>query len=239
MANEKQKNTNDELLLGRRRLLGAGLVGLGVAAVGVASPLFAGTASAATKRASKRSIVHAPDQTAGEELQATADLLAADTVPGDIAWSGPQGWWAWCSKCQGLFFADNETRGVCPAGGTHGDETSYFYGLIYDVDSSISNYPQPNWGWCNKCQGGFYAGHSGSVCPAGGSHNNAGFNYSLYYRVANNPSDGIQAGWAWCNKCQGSFFTGHSHGVCPAGGSHNNAGYNYDMMFAVSYDITF
>ena len=37
--------------------------------------------------------------------------------------------WRWCNKCQGLFFAGN-SRGVCPAGGTHNSGGSGNYGLL-------------------------------------------------------------------------------------------------------------
>lgn len=32
---------------------------------------------------------------------------------------GTQSNWAWCDKCQGLFYGPNEKVSVCPAGGTH------------------------------------------------------------------------------------------------------------------------
>ena len=39
---------------------------------------------------------------------------------------------------------------------------------------------QPNWRWCHKCQGLFFAGNPGPVCAAGGAHENVGSgNYSL------------------------------------------------------------
>lgn len=38
--------------------------------------------------------------------------------------------WRWCPKCQGLFFAGNPTKGVCPAGGEHSLEGSGNYRLL-------------------------------------------------------------------------------------------------------------
>ena len=33
---------------------------------------------------------------------------------------------------------------------------------------------QDNWRWCHKCQGMYFAGLPGPVCPAGGPHENVG-----------------------------------------------------------------
>lgn len=38
--------------------------------------------------------------------------------------------WRWCNKCQGMFFAGNPTKGVCPAGGEHSLEGSGNYRLL-------------------------------------------------------------------------------------------------------------
>jgi hypothetical protein len=80
---------------------------------------------------------------------------------------------------------------------------------------------QPNWRWCSKCQGLFYAGLSGSVCPAGGSGHSsvASGNYSLHVTTAD-----TQENWRWCYKCQGIFYAGNSGSVCPAGGAHVKTG---------------
>ena len=81
---------------------------------------------------------------------------------------------------------------------------------------------QANWRWCRKCDGMFFGGNPGSVCPAGGSHDaSASGNYSL---VHNTPSARGQANWRWCSKCQGLFFGGNSGSRCPAGGAHTAAG---------------
>ena len=48
--------------------------------------------------------------------------LNAESAPPGIsgpplffAFSGQQGGWRWCHKCQGMFFAENPSQGVCPA----------------------------------------------------------------------------------------------------------------------------
>jgi hypothetical protein len=46
---------------------------------------------------------------------------------------------------------------------------------------------QHNWRFCRKCQGLFFAGHSKGVCPAGGSHDDAG---SGDYVLNQNPRPG-------------------------------------------------
>jgi hypothetical protein len=93
---------------------------------------------------------------------------------------------------------------------------------------------QTDWRWCHKCQGLFFGGNPGSVCPAGGSHDSAGSgNYTL---VVNSPREEgprsvSQSDWRWCHKCQGLFFGDNPGSVCPAGGSHDSAGSgNYSLV---------
>ena len=97
---------------------------------------------------------------------------------------------------------------------------------------------QPNWAWCNKCQGLFYDPTvASSLCPAGGTHTPAvqsqSGNYSLPHGV---PADGTrQSDWRWCNKCQGLFFRGAvAASRCPAGGTHAPASQsgsgNYSLL---------
>jgi LysM domain len=83
---------------------------------------------------------------------------------------------------------------------------------------------QPNWRWCNKCQGLFFGGHlAESDCPAGGRHadpaQSRSGNYSLPHNAPTSPDR--QEGWRWCNKCQGLYFgPGVAGSSCPAGGTH-------------------
>jgi Peptidase family M23 len=128
--------------------------------------------------------------------------------------------WRWCQKCQGLFFGGTPGLGTaggkCPAGGAHAAIQSGNYILV--VDSAAPG--QPDWRWCNRCQGLWFAGHPVSKCPAGGSHSQTGSgNYTIVdLAVANPPSAPGQADWRWCNKCQGLFFGGNAASACPAGG---------------------
>jgi hypothetical protein len=87
-------------------------------------------------------------------------------------YSGQQGGWRWCHKCQGLFFAGNPSQGVCPAGQSHDSSQSAHYAIVWD--DGVSHVGQTNWRWCHKCQGFFFAGNpSKGVCPAGQSHDSS------------------------------------------------------------------
>jgi len=100
--------------------------------------------------------------------------------------------WRWCNKCQGLFFGGGVGGSRCPAGGTHAAPSqsgSGNYSLPHNVPNGYA-FPadvpgppsalQPDWRWCHKCQGLYFAGNPGAVCPAGGPHENVGSgNYSL------------------------------------------------------------
>jgi hypothetical protein len=120
-----------------------------------------------------------------------------------------QGNWAWCSKCQGLYYP-NSASSICPNGyGRHGQAKSYEYFVYHNV--SGNDYWQVNWAWCDLCAGLFYGDGkttSGS-CPglAGyGPHQNSGYNYALGHNGAAAPIGyGSQYGWLWCSQCQGVF----------------------------------
>ncbi len=134
--------------------------------------------------------------------------------------------WAWCQRCQGLYFTGNATQGSCPAGGEHDGSASGHYLLAQAADPSEHPHGQPQWSWCTKCQGLAYGpGFGSSRCPAGGTHDGAGSgNYTVDFAADDSPAD-AQPGWSWCHACQGLFFGGGgSGGVCPAGGPHDNAG---------------
>jgi hypothetical protein len=83
---------------------------------------------------------------------------------------------------------------------------------------------QPNWRWCNKCQGLFFGGAlTESDCPAGGAHADPAQSRSGDYSLPHNapPSPTRQDQWRWCNKCQGLYFgPGVGDSVCPVGSTH-------------------
>jgi hypothetical protein len=167
--------------------------------------------------------------------------LVADTTytVADTSYT-EQGGWAWCSKCQGSFYAYNATTGVCPAGGKHGESESYFYVMLYNPTGSMTD-AQENWNWCGKCQGMFYGPEqSASVCPAGGNHDGSGsYNYVLLY--GGYWGSQFQEDWAYCDKCRGLFYgSNQSSSVCPAGGQHSLSDtYNYSILVGsgmISFD---
>jgi hypothetical protein len=196
------------------------LVSSGAAAVGLTSTSLVGIAQAASASVS-------PAQPAQP-----ASLTAPDT-PAPVQWG-----WAWCSKCQGMFWASGNSHGVCPAGGSHGHLLSSDYGLRYNA-VVISGY-QDNWWWCNKCSGLFFgAGELFSykgACPAGGQHySNTSSDYVVYLGAGSYSS--WQIGWRWCNQCQGMWWANRSAhgGICPFGGgmfSHTDSGSGaYQIQF--------
>lgn len=97
--------------------------------------------------------------------------------------------------------------------------------------------PQPNWRWCDNCQGLFYGpGQPTSSCPAGGTHTAAEVsrsgNYSLAHDLPTPP--GYQDNWSWCNKCQGLYWgLGVHESSCPAGDRHaapaDSGSWNYSL----------
>lgn len=135
--------------------------------------------------------------------------------------------WRWCNRCEGLFFAHAERRGVCPhpVGGPHVIGGGDYY-LPLDEPQYTG---QPNWRWCCKCEGLFFFGHQNhGVCPADHQqHAIGGGNYTL---VLKNPTVAGQQEWRWCNKCEGLFYGGDGRqGHCPAGGTHLVGGGNYTL----------
>lgn len=227
MADQEPKATSG---LGRRALLRNGLMTcFGAAVASIASPAFSSTAQAASLRTS----------TPAAPSRINSGLVADTTYTvADVTYD-EQGGWAWCSKCQGSFYAYNATTGVCPAGGKHGESESYFYVMFYNASGSISD-TQPDWNWCSKCQGMFYEPQkSNSVCPAGGHHGgSASENYVLFY--GGDWGDHFQENWAYCDKCRGLFYASNqSSSVCPDGGNHSDSdSVNYDI-FVGSGIITF
>ena len=105
-----------------------------------------------------------------------------------------QNGWAFCSKCQGLFYSRNSSNGVCPEGGAHDPGQSGAYSLDFSLAGSplaveaakrasalgqakqeaallakaAAAAGQSDWKWCKRCQGLFYAGNGldETLCPA-------------------------------------------------------------------------
>jgi len=127
--------------------------------------------------------------------------------------------WRWCYLCQGLFYSGNPTPGVCPSNGTAGHSIQTFpffvdWNFAVLFGDNIGG-AQAGWRWCRKCQGFFFGGNPGSVCPAGQAHDGSeSGHYALQF---GDSVPGTQGHWRWCRKCQGLFNAGNvSQGVCPA-----------------------
>jgi hypothetical protein len=179
---------------------------------------------------------------AGTMSVAHAGSAKADTTPTQKAATTPtQGNWAWCSKCQGLYWVHtNSINNVCPYKddfGKHGQAKSSEYWVYYDT--SGNTYYQDGWAWCGACAGLFWANGAKTAgsCPdldGYGQHVNSGTNYTLGHSGAA-PGSG-QYGWSYCSQCNGIFYANGKAraGVCPLDGSvyvHNGTkSYDYVML---------
>lgn len=101
--------------------------------------------------------------------------------------------------------------------------------------SAMSNnvegdYRQDHWRYCVKCGALYFAGATGSVCPAGGEHVYAGGgNYTL---AVDGASPKGQTNWRFCAKCKSLFFAGSKNSRCPKG-----PGLTHDTSGSGSYAI--
>jgi hypothetical protein len=92
--------------------------------------------------------------------------------------------WRWCSKCGGLFYNGNETKGTCTDGKEHdGGGVSGNYVLRVGSEAGEKNV-QGGWRRCKKCEGLFYgAATQPTVCPAGQAHDADTAEYLLGHTV--------------------------------------------------------
>jgi hypothetical protein len=95
-----------------------------------------------------------------------------------------------------------------------------------------SNAPgQKGWRLCSRCQGLFFGGNAGSVCPsAAGGHVAASGDYVLLPYKLNAPG---QSGWKWCGKCQELYFSRTAGSTCPSGGQHATPGAGHYALLCV------
>jgi hypothetical protein len=186
--------------LSRRALLRNGLLASGVTATGLASPLLTGVARADTYTWQFNwtwcydcQVLYYGTNQAQSVCPAGGTHTGYGTTSGDYGLqmdyspvtSNPQQKWRWCSQCQGLFYGPNQGESYCPAAGpgnlsTHNGASSGNYALHMNYSNSGF---QPNWVWCNKCQGLWYTqGPDNNVCPKDRyPHTDAGSGaYSVY-----------------------------------------------------------
>lgn len=153
--------------------------------------------------------------------------------------------WRHCRKCEGMFFAGNPTRGVCPLDQGEHDMTGSSDYVLANASTDFFAQSQANWRWCQKCQGLFFAGNpTHGVCPADNRPHDAAIGGE--YRLARDmPSNfPYQPMWYWCGKCQALFFSasGRLSGRCPMDGRQHDgsSSSNYTLMFNESHvEVTF
>lgn len=115
----------------------------------------------------------------------------------------------------------------------HSFSQETWYGFFLDTDYKKKVPPtlcgEPNWRWCNRCDGLFFNGDGNDKgrCPAGGGHTAGGVrNYVLPINAGNGEGD-----WKWCKLCQGLFWAGPgTSNKCPRGGSHDKFDKNVYFM---------
>ena len=86
--------------------------------------------------------------------------------------------WRWCERCDGLWFAGNNSAGFCPrdrvdeSGNASGHVSSGRGDYVLPLGNQGACKGQGDWRWCRKCQGLWFAGNlhaDGSpnlgVCP--------------------------------------------------------------------------
>ena len=120
-------------------------------------------------------------------------------------------------QCNGLFYTQNSSKGVCSSGRRiHDSEGSGRY-VVHLNASPIAG--QPGWRWCAR-----YRECSSSEVVASASARReeptAPTEAADYILIGSDRGKG-QNLWRWCSLCQGLFFNGNGLGLCPSGGEHS------------------
>ncbi|GAA1505369.1 hypothetical protein GCM10009677_42130 [Sphaerisporangium rubeum] len=102
-------------------------------------------------------------------------------------------------------------------------------------------YTMDGWRFCVKCFELFPTTNTTyykSVCPAGGSHQAAGWTFRLTYNVSVAGGDGedahTQGNWRLCWKCAAVFWAPGSSKPCAGGGGHD---YVSTAQFLLPFNI--
>jgi hypothetical protein len=159
---------------------------------------------------------------------AGAVTLGAMSIPlASAARAGTyQSAWAWCTRCNAIFWASNEfvNTGACP--GNDGDPHDYgsnptTYAAMYGFSTSgnpadtSSSGQQAGWAWCSACSMlGWKA--NGGCCEANSkyadhllyspaAHSYGDTNYAIPFGVANS---NYQPGWVYCSDCAVLYWGG-------------------------------
>jgi len=107
-------------------------------------------------------------------------IYSLDDITDGLLHDHAQAEWAWCNRCQGLFYGPNIGSSACPAGGPHVTVGGNDY-LVDFVGADTPAGQQQGWSWCCKCQGMFYSSNPAGPCPAGDTHDNTG---SMPYAIS-------------------------------------------------------
>jgi hypothetical protein len=137
--------------------------------------------------------------------------------------------WRFCQKCCSMFYAGNESQGVCPANGQHAAQ-----GVTFALPFGVPDSPtaQQSWRFCQNCEALFYDGYpTKGVCKAtGAGHVAQGLEFILPHDVP--VTTNTQSLWRFCQKCAVMFYSGYpSQGVCAAGDAHLAQGFDFVLLY--------
>lgn len=137
--------------------------------------------------------------------------------------------WRFCNRCHGLWWADGGA-GPCfddrlhpPHPGNfdtrgHNAAVSWNFELVSSDESSTG---QPNWKFCNKCKGLWWAGDGMGKCPGGDGHDGARSWNFILAPVGSGVTG--QDNWRYCNKCHALWWAGNGRGACIDNHGHDDA----------------
>ncbi|MGJ4786906.1 hypothetical protein [Leptospira koniambonensis] len=170
----------------------------------------------------------------------THSVSAQDVISGMSAQSN----WAWCHKCNGLFYRGaDQPNSICPRDNKPHEAIlsgNYVIPYLSNGQPTPSGY-QDHWHWCRNCQAIWYdSPGSPNVCPNGGTHNATG-SASYVLGVTSTSPNSQQDGWRWCNQCGALHYGPYvSQSMCPAThGNHSTSGSgNYYVDFQPNQMIT-
>jgi hypothetical protein len=199
----------------RRVLLRNGLLtGLGIATLGIAAPVLTGTGTAQAGVSGTgeqpgwswchkcqalfygiwQAYSHCPADNGQHDNSQSLAYYVPYGAPSQLVILGQQADWAWCYKCQGLFYGPFQGYSRCPADyNQHNNSQSGNYDMGINGFGSTGygenicqgvNCIQLGWLWCHKCQGTFYGPwQSYSHCPEGQQHDGSqsAYFYSIPY----------------------------------------------------------
>lgn len=144
----------------------------------------------------------------------------------------PQYDWGWCQYCSTMWWTPGQSSSACegPDAPLRSDgfrshvvgSGSYNYGLYNGMPDLVNTSdPQPDWRWCDYCQGLFWGGSGGHCAGMGfdaetnalAPHVAGSTDYDVWFNTTG------QAYWRWCGLCSLLYWQGASGdtaGYCPS-----------------------